>query len=96
MEHLRLFECPDHGEDFDHPDCFHCTNINKRIAENKEVADRFRDIPRVKLEEEVYWPQKMGHMGRTIENLAHTPQHFESKRAFRTYLHDHNLREAGG
>lgn len=96
MELLKLFECPEHDEDFENnKDCHTCSRILKQISANKEAYKRSQETKRVKLREQVYWPSEMGHMGRTIENLEHRPVHFATKTSYREYLKRHDVREAG-
>lgn len=98
---LRLYECPEHNQDWDHhPDCAVCTRIREVIKHNKDVHLRSLKIPRVRLREEVYWPSRvtqggMTHEGRVIENLDHRPVLARNKDHYRELLKTHNAREAG-
>lgn len=95
MELLNVYECPQHDQDFNHPDCPICVNINKRLEENKKARE---NLPknRVKLKMEVYWPREKGNGGggRVIENLGHRPIHFPTKEKYRNHLKQHGISEA--
>lgn len=90
---MRIFECPVHDQDFDHPDCNDCTRIKAKMKENEEVAKRSPRYKHTRMS--VYWSHNDDALakGRVIENLAHRPVHFQNKDQFRDYLKRHNIRE---
>jgi hypothetical protein len=94
---MRIYECPEHDQEWkSHPECDDCRRILEVIARREEALKLNPLKPRSHFRgESVYWPSKMGHMGRTIENLEHTPVHFDMKYKYREYLKRKNVREAG-
>ena len=94
---MRLYECPEHDQEWEsHPECTTCKRIVEVIAKHEEALKKDPLKPRSHFHgESVYWPSRMGHMGRTIENLEHRPKHFALKSQYREYLKRKNVREAG-
>lgn len=94
---MRLFECPTHSEDFNHPGCPDCDRINKQIQLNKEVFERSKSIKRTHYPASLYWPKSKngGNHGRVIENLGNKPQRFSTKTEYRNFLKRNNVSEAG-
>lgn len=88
---MRIYECPTHDQDFQSEGCDTCANILKRIEDNRK-APRTRFA---RLRQSVYWPTRMGHEGRLIENLGHRPTFVKNKDVFRDELKKRGLAEAG-
>ena len=91
---MKLYECPKHDQAFERnaKTCECCKRIHK-ILLAREARGPIEK--KSKLPSPVYWPSRMGHMGRTIQNLEPTPIHFSTKKAYREYLKRTGTREVG-